>query len=359
MSTPRYARLAGRVLEQANVDAPPPRPEVRAVAVGAIERALAQRARAKARRRWAGRIAVAAAVAAVAVGGATFWTRHGREVARQPAPGDVRVTGRALSGAANVFVAGEATPMVEGRPLPAGSRVVAAKTARVLLAFSTGTSGLLDDAGDVTLESIGASEALRLEAGSIDLAVAKQAPGERFIVRTPDAEVEVRGTQFRVAIAPADAACGGGTGTRVAVSEGVVVVRHAGSEARVSAGEVWPSGCAAGASASSEAAVAPSVARGPAAAGSSASSLAAQNDLFARAIAAKRRGDGPGAVAGFDRFLARYPSGPLSESATVERMRLLRASDPSRAAAAASAYLARYPGGFAHAEAEAIVAGAP
>jgi hypothetical protein len=40
-------------------------------------------------------------------------------------------------------------------------------------------------------------------------------------------------------------------------------------------------------------------------------------------------------------------------------MRLLRGGDPSRAAGAARAYLARYPNGFAHAEAEAILAGSP
>ena len=80
--------------------------------------------------------------------------------------------------------------------------------------------------------------------------------------------------------------------------------------------------------------------------------------MFARAIAAKRAGDPSGAVAGFDRFLARYPGSPLAESATVERMRALRSIDPARAVAAARSYLARYPNGFAHAEAEAIVAGA-
>jgi hypothetical protein len=40
-------------------------------------------------------------------------------------------------------------------------------------------------------------------------------------------------------------------------------------------------------------------------------------------------------------------------------MRLLRAGQSPRAVAAARQYLARYPNGFAYAEAEAIVAGSP
>ena len=80
--------------------------------------------------------------------------------------------------------------------------------------------------------------------------------------------------------------------------------------------------------------------------------------MFADAMAAKRRGDSGEALADFDRFLARYPSSPLAESATVERMRLLRSADSGRATAAARQYVGRYPNGFARAEAEAILAGA-
>jgi outer membrane protein assembly factor BamD (BamD/ComL family) len=81
--------------------------------------------------------------------------------------------------------------------------------------------------------------------------------------------------------------------------------------------------------------------------------------MFARAVADKRRGQNAQAIADFDRFMAKYPGSPLAESATVERMRLLRSSDHARALSAAKQYLARYPAGFARAEAEAIVAGDP
>jgi ferric-dicitrate binding protein FerR (iron transport regulator) len=358
MSGPRYARLASRVISEGPREAvPPPSPMVRAEAIGAIERAIAQRARARKRSRWIGGMAAAAAVAVAALGGARFVRAH--HDAMVTAPAQTRIVGRTVIGAASVVVAGEAAPVVDGRELPVGSRVVTAKVGRLLLAFSTGTSGVLEDAGDVTLDSIGASQALKLDSGSLDLHVAKQSPDQRFVVRTADSEVEVRGTQFRVWVAPADAACGAGTTTRVAVSEGVAVVRHAGGEAHVSAGEQWPAGCASTAStAPVEAASVPVVARAPSTP-ASVSTLGVQNDLFARAIAAKRNGDAGDAIAGFDRFLARYPASPLAESATVERMRLLRASDPARAAGAARAYLARYPEGFAHAEAQAILAGSP
>jgi len=88
------------------------------------------------------------------------------------------------------------------------------------------------------------------------------------------------------------------------------------------------------------------------------SDLTEQNNLFAEAMAARKRGDSPTAIATFERFMAKYPSSVLAESAAVERMRLLDSTDKGRAASAANDYLARYPKGFARAEAEAI-AGAP
>jgi hypothetical protein len=140
------------------------------------------------------------------------------------------------------------------------------------------------------------------------------------------------------------------------VSEGVVVVRHAGVESRVEAGQQWPSGCAQ-APVATRGSSGSSAARGPASP-APASSLGEQNDMFADAMSAKRRGDVGEAVADFDRFLSRYPSSQLAESATVERMRLLRSADPARATMAARQYLGRYPNGFARAEAETILDGA-
>ena len=360
MSGPSYARLARRVLEEGDRGStPPPTPENRASAIALLEQAIAGRAQARRRSRWKAAVATVAAAAAVVVatvGGVRHYAHRGElAAATASSTGDVRVVGHAVSGMASVVVSGEAGAVTEGRAIAAGSRVVTAPTGRLLLAFSTGTSALLEEGSDVTMDSMSASQQIRLDSGSLDLHVARQGPEQHFVVRTRDAEVEVRGTQFRVAVAPADPTCGGGTTTRVAVSEGVVVVRHAGSEARVGAGEQWPAGCGAAPTATIAGPVVIRAAPGR----STASTLGEQNDLFAQAIAAKRRGDAGSAIAGFDRFLARYPGSPLAESATVERMRLLRSSESPRAPGAAKAYLARYPNGFAHSEAVALMAGSP
>jgi hypothetical protein len=203
----------------------------------------------------------------------------------------------------------------------------------------------------MTVADEGAVQVLRLDTGSIDLHVAKLSGASRFLVQTPDAEVEVRGTQFRVSIVAPESSCGAGTRTRVAVSEGVVVVRHEGIEARVTPGAEWPIGCV---RAASLATPAPVNVRGV-----GVSTLAEQNNLFASAVAAKRAGDAQGALASFDRLVAKYPAGPLAESAYVERMRLQRTIAPARAVTSAREYIAVYPNGFAHGEAEAIASGTP
>jgi hypothetical protein len=157
------------------------------------------------------------------------------------------------------------------------------------------------------------------------------------------------------------------------------VVRRGGAEARVAKGEAWPAGCASGAPDADarrvEATLAEEDTDVPSSRGvrtlrpsarsqvrlstSNASSLTAQNELFADAIAAKRAGNASEAIASFDRLLTSYPASPLAESASVERLRLLRRRDPARAAAAAREYLARFPDGFARAEADAVLADSP
>jgi hypothetical protein len=212
---------------------------------------------------------------------------------------------------------------------------------------------MLGESADLTVDGDEATQILRLVAGSVDLHVAKVSADHRFLVTTPDAEVEVRGTKFRVSIGPSDPTCSEDAVTHLVVTEGAVVVRHGGTEKRVTAGEQWPADCIAPVEVAAPAP--PSAA--PAITASVASSLAEQNDLFAEAIVAKRGGESRVALTAFDRFLAMYPSSPLAQSAAVERMRLLRGAQSPRALGAARQYIARYPGGFARAEAEAILAG--
>ena len=57
----------------------------------------------------------------------------------------------------------------------------------------------------------------------------------------------------------------------------------------------------------------------------------------------------------FSRLIDTYPDGPLAEGAMAQRMRLLRSVDPEGAARAAAQYLARFPGGFARAQARQLV----
>jgi hypothetical protein len=223
-----------------------------------------------------------------------------------------------------------------------------------MLSFSTGSTVLLREGTDMTVASEGTTQRLDVEAGSVELHVAKLAPDHRFIVGTPDSEVEVRGTRFTVSVVAPDPSCGAGVRTRVGVTEGVVVVRHSGVEDRVAIGEQWPSGCAHAAANPSSVTLKQAPGASAPMAPSTISSLADQNDLFAVAASAKRRGDTRAALAALDRFLSLYPASPLAETVTVERMRLLQSVGNGRAPAAARDYLARYPNGFAHAEAEAI-----
>ena len=133
----------------------------------------------------------------------------------------------------------------------------------------------------MTVAAEGAAQVLHLDAGSVELHVEKLTSAQRFLVDTPDSEVEVRGTRFSVSVVPPDAACGAGVRTRVAVTEGVVVVRHAGLEDRVALGESWPAGClrvAGAATAGVRATGGGPIQAGP----SNASTLADQNDSLLR-----------------------------------------------------------------------------
>lgn len=77
-------------------------------------------------------------------------------------------------------------------------------------------------------------EVVTLAHGTLDVTVRPLAQGERFVVRTQDAEIEVRGTAFRVEAA-------GGRIRSVAVSEGAVEVRYAGFSAVIPSGGSWRS----------------------------------------------------------------------------------------------------------------------
>ncbi len=362
MSSPMYARLVSRVLapQLSAVQVAAPTPEARAAAIAAVSRAIKARARKRQMVRWSFGWAAAAALALV-VGARVHTYKHAPvAVAVRPVATTepVGIIAHPVGSGTSVMVSGTQAPLDEGRELASGSRIVTPPAGRVALTFSTGTKIVLDESTDMTVKGEGSTQAFRLDEGSIDLKVAKLREKERFLVNTPDTEVEVRGTQFRVSVVPPDFGCGSGAQTRVNVTEGVVVVRRGGSEVRVAAGEQWPTGCVRPETTESSATRHARTGRASDGEQVSVSTLAEQNDLYARAIA-KRKLDVPGALEEFDRFLRTYPSSGLAESAMIERMRLLRTTNQARAEDAAIEYLTRYPKGSAHAEAEAVVRGNP
>jgi hypothetical protein len=393
-----YADMVSDLLRDDST--PPARfPSDRQKLVSAVERGLRSRQRRQQMIRWSLSASAAAAVLVLVIGGKTLLSPYaptelpGR--GRIMASAGVRVVGVPdQRGAMMVGGAGAAAvSLVEGMPLPKGFRLVAPPSGEVSIGAARGTTLSLEGGGEMAISEASIMQRYELKVGAVRARVAKLLPGERFIIATSDAEVEVHGTAFRVAVVPADPSCGGGTITRVSVTEGVVSVRRGGVEVRVTPGHFWPESCVVAVAAQPGRAAAGGHGRGrggvarpvvqhapasvvapreevaaeappapvPAAAPVmpaipfTRSELAAQNDLFASAVRAKRHGQGSQAVRIFERLTRQYPASPLAENAVVQRMKLLVAIDAVAARRAASDYLMRYPTGFAHVEAHQIL----
>jgi len=406
VTIPPYARLAARLLqrehdEQSRPAAPPD--AVRADAVAAIERAIAQRSRRRLQRRavWVGAgLAASLALAVVARGAFGPAPTPSTALATAPAPAiaSAQVQEIIVHGfGSGAQVTGGSSEHTLREP---GGRVQVPASGHALLAFATGTRVTLEAGADLTLVENDAAQVLALDKGALRADVAKLAPGHRFLVHTADAEVEVHGTSFRVLTDPDGAGCGDGATTRVEVFEGVVTVRHAGVEHRITPGGHWPESCssttepvalgevqladqpeppavaparepaaehgARGAHAVAHAArprarlaaaLAPSaVTDRPVPSGSS---LVEQNDAFAAAVAAHRAGDLARAARGFEALIAHFPEGPLAESAAVQHMKVMLELDHERAKALAHQYLDLYPDGFARDHAASIADESP
>jgi ferric-dicitrate binding protein FerR (iron transport regulator) len=253
----------------------------------------------------------------------------------------------AMSASIGTFTAPGEAPRSLGaeESLPEASRISTPQGGSAELSFSTGTRVALGSSSDVTLDAVEARQQLYLAHGRLNAHVAHVAKGSSFQVVTRDAEIEVKGTVFTVEVGQPAPECAGGTTTRVFVEEGVVAVRFAGTEVLLHAGDQWPKSCEAAANTPlPEAAV-------------ETSSLAAQNDLFAQAAALKHHGDVAGAIALYEHLLEAWPQGPLSESATVERMKLVAEQNRLDGVRAAREYLSKYPHGFAREEAKRLLDG--
>jgi ferric-dicitrate binding protein FerR (iron transport regulator) len=365
MNAPRYARLSARLLAQESSVEPPPSSERRAETLAVISRALRAKTRRRALR------ARAAGLAAVALALLLGYVSV-RKPPRATRATESHVVSAVLelpgNGAEIVGPAGTRTPL-GSLGLRPGGRLLAGSGGGATVQLSTGTRMAIEHDTSLQFENAGPDQRFFLAHGELHAKVAKLAAGERFVVRTPDAEVEVRGTVFRVTIVAPAADCGSGTVTRVSVDEGLVEVREAGASSLVRPGESWPAHCGAALPVATppaqvEHVVAHGVAPKPRAPASvaakdsgqeHASSIAQQNELFSEAIVARRLGDNAAAVGSFELFVARYPESPLAESAAVHRLGLLRRLDPVAARSAARSYLARYPSGYARHDAEQLI----
>jgi ferric-dicitrate binding protein FerR (iron transport regulator) len=374
-SRPDLAELAARALAAGPDAGGRPSEAAEARAIACVAEAIRARKAGERRRRWLWSGAAAAA-AAIALAVGLGWHHHDGAIAvvqapaTPPAAGPMMGVVDSVEGEAFVLRGAQSLSVIQGSNVSAGDQIVVQRGGRVAFVLPTGTRITVEEGGELTVVAQGAMQLLRLSAGSVRADVQKLQRGERFLVRTGDAEIEVHGTSFRVATVPSEPSCGGGTTTRLSVTEGVVTVRAGSQETSVPAGSVWPSGCGAAVpdlprlpravpAPRREVRPAPALGGQPSPAVFTPSQLAEQNDLYARAVAARKDGRPEAAIATLEQLVTKYPAGPLAESAVAERMTLLAARDPIRAAEAARAYVARYPSGFARAEAEAVLAAGP
>jgi len=397
-SNDRYAKEAASRIQRAWREGMPRLSSAPRDSIASAERAL----RGRRRRRVLVRRVLPVLMSSVAVGGlALAWLSAARRPAHGPA---IAADTRAL------VLFNTASAGAVDRPLGAGDQVFAPLTGSVRLGDLGGTQLTLEPGGMLTVVESTATRRFALRRGAVEARVRKLVAGERFIIETADAEIEVHGTEFRVALGePESVPCTGvgpkaSVATRVSVTGGVVSVKWSGDEQRLRPGDEWPPRCAdtraqlarqegEGAAAAAPPAIAPSAeplppsrssrhhasggSKGqrpaaPAAAGNDAaelraprrevpaSVLEAQNDLFISAVRARRAGQNARALALFERFMRDYPDASLFESALVHKMRLLAAtSDLAGAAASARQYLTRFPDGFARDEARALLGTRP
>jgi TolA-binding protein len=375
MNIPRFASAAAKLLRSALPELTP-RHGDRVRGISMIERALQVRARRR-RLRWGGVAFAAAAAALVLMSAGRLRNGH-----LSPAE-QVSINVSPAGNGAALRAGDRAEPLPAQVELASGQRIETPAGGGASVRLSTGTA--MDLAGNTSfrVDSQGNVERFSLQQGELSAHVAKLSAGQRFIIVTPDAEVEVRGTRFRVRVLSTAETCGAGSRTRLEVTEGIVEVRSSAATTNVVAGQHWPTDCTDAEPARSAAVplaqkiphpaapveVAPTSVshsltggvsdHGPAR-GEEAppSELAQQNDSFAQAVALRRQGNVSGALRAFRSFMTRFPSSPLVENAWVERIRLLASIRDPGARLEAQRYLARYPRGFAANEAK-LLAEAP
>jgi hypothetical protein len=336
LELPHLARRATRLLaSQARADGQRPVGN-RAAAVAALAVALRNRRRQRLAQRLGRGFLAAAAVAAVAVLAAGVALRRGPGpvVVRPPSPPVLLpLTAMAISlpggGPTTVVRAGRSEALPGRMGLQAGDRVRTGRQARLAVALSSGTRLTLAAEGDLELGELGSVQRFLLRGGRVKADVARLGPAERFLIDTSQAEVEVRGTSFEVILRPPGPLCPHAELTEVRVLEGSVAVRdQAPVPSRlILSGSTWQTECPPAPAASKPASPA---SRHPVARPRRpafdpdpfTSTLHQQNNLFGAALEARRRGDSATARSLLDELLRRHPTGPLVDSARLERREL-------------------------------------
>jgi hypothetical protein len=192
------------------------------------------------------------------------------------------------------------------------------------LVTSAGLGLNLGSATRVSLTGlVGVSNQVELRQGLLTCSVPHLHEGQRFSVQTPDARVVVHGTVFSVRVDPKRAS---GSETCVEVTDGVVIVQHAGSETALNRGDRW--GCEA--NPSTQVAANPALESSPERSGDVAEhrqvprssarppprgTLGEESRLLQEALAAERVGQPERAQILLNQLLARYPSSPLAPEA--------------------------------------------
>jgi ferric-dicitrate binding protein FerR (iron transport regulator) len=350
----KYAVAAARLLmdQQPQGDILPlPQDRQRDAVVAAMALAIAGRSRRK-------RVVIASALTFAAAAGVAL------AIGLAWRPSTALVVDQ-VSGQGNMLVHMASTQSLADRQkLQPGDSVRSGDGGTASFGFANGTRLALTPASDLRIDEVGPTRRFFLFSGGVHARVSKLGRGERFVVDTPDSEVEVRGTVFAVGINPPSAACAGAATSKVEVSEGTVWVRSGEQQVVLRAGESWSTPCprqqvadapfVAPAEHPSIASPGPAAASVRSAARKSSTSrptvlappiehvapevdrvvpppavlsrLAEQNDLFSAAMAAERQGQHAAALRKLDELIARFPGGPLSESARGERQRILSVS---------------------------------
>ncbi len=317
-----------------------------------------------------------------------------QRASRVAAPPAARTPAFAVLAAAAVLAVAIAGAFAAGRSSAAPERAMVAVHRRVADRLAPRRTTLRpSDHARFDRANDGGVDVVTLTEGEIDVTRSPVAAGERFVVRTRDAEIEVRATAFRVEAA-------GGRIRGVAVAEGSVEVRYAGFTAVIPAGGSWRANDDAGADATKAAAAvdpsgaasakpeapppialaptkeararheivarAPGPAREPVAVAIPAPAAApidtprgpsAEAREFADAVGAVGRGDYDGAAARLDAFTAAHPRDARADEADhLRAIALQRAGRLDEARAAARRYLAAHPDG-AHRTAARAIAG--